>query len=128
MKLTDGQLATAKQLAQKDEVVKALLEFYDYITTNSMYEGYVSRKVTLSRWDKDLIENPVNLFSLQDDEEAAKARDKEVDRVLKYLEKQTILYKQTEEMFSSLTKDEITDLNKDKRIRESEDRAFKARV
>ena len=117
------------ELSKTNKAVKALLTWHDSIVSNSAYEGYVARKATLRKWDADLLNFPVSLFSKDDDdEEKAKARDKEVDRVLKYLEKQPDLYEQTEGFLTKLTGDEQEALNKDSRLRESQDRAFRPKT
>ena len=126
MRLTEEQYGHLGALAKDDKAIKTLLDWYDSVVNNSAYESYVARKVTLDHWNADLINFKPSLFSKDDDdEEKAKARDKEVDRVLKYLEKQTILYDQTEELKSKLTGEEQEAINRDARIKESSDRAFK---
>lgn len=127
MRLKEDTLLEARKLSAKNPCVAELIKFYESIVNNSAYESYVARKVTLNNWDADLINNKPSLFSKDDDEEKAKARDKEVDRVLKYLEKQTILFDQTEVLLTKLVGDELEALNKDTRIRESQDRAFRAK-
>jgi hypothetical protein len=47
---------------------------------------------------------------------------------LKYLEKQTDLYEQTEGLLTKLTGDEQESLNKDTRLRTSSDRAFRPKT
>jgi hypothetical protein len=124
MKLTEEELKKAKSLT--DPSAKKLVEFYEFMTNNSAYESYVSRRVTLGKWDEELIRNPVSLFSDDDDEEKAKARDKEVDRVLKYLEKQVVLHEQTETLLTKLTGEEQEAINRDKRLQKaSQDRQFR---
>lgn len=129
MRLTDEQRDALQGQAKTDKAVKALLDWYDYVVNNSAYESYVARKVTLDHWNADLINFKPSLFSKDDDDEdKAKARDKEVDRVLKYLEKQTDLYEQTEGLLTKLTGDEQEALNKDTRLRQSQDRAFRPKT
>ncbi len=126
MRISEDQHKHLSNLAGKDKAVKSLLEWYDYVVNNSAYESYVARKVTLDHWNADLINFKPSLFSKDDDdEEKAKARDKEVDRVLKYLEKQTDLYEQTEGLLTKLNGEEQEALNKDSRLRQSTDRAFR---
>jgi hypothetical protein len=129
MRLTEEQHTHLMEVAKGDKAVKALLDWYGYVVNNSAYESYVARKVTLDHWNADLINFKPSLFSKDDDdEEKAKARDKEVDRVLKYLEKQTDLYEQTEGLLTKLTGDEQESLNKDTRLRTSSDRAFRPKT
>lgn len=126
MKLTEEHLAHLEVLAKTDKAIAAILSWRESIINHSAYESYVARKVTLDHWNADLINFKPSLFSKDDDdEEKAKARDKEVDRVLKYLEKQTDLYEQTEGLLTKLTGDEQEALNKDTRLRQSADRAFR---
>jgi hypothetical protein len=129
MRLSEDQHKHLSELAGKDKAVKALLDWYGYVVNNSAYESYVARKITLDHWNADLINFKPSLFSKDDDdEEKAKARDKEVDRVLKYLEKQTDLYEQSEGLLTKLTGDEQEALNKDTRLRQSTDRAFRPKT
>jgi hypothetical protein len=126
MKLTEEHLAHLEVLAKTDKAIAAILSWRNSIINHSAYESYVSRKVTLDHWNADLINFKPSLFSKDDDdEEKAKARDKEVDRVLKYLEKQTDLYEQSEALLTKLTGEELEALNKDTRLRSSSDRAFR---
>jgi hypothetical protein len=126
MKLTEDHIEELKALAKDNKAIAAILTWRDSIVNHSAYESYVSRKVTLDHWNADLINFKPSLFSKDDDdEEKAKARDKEVDRVLKYLEKQTDLYEQSEALLTKLTGEELEALNKDSRLRTSSDRAFR---
>ena len=121
----------------KDENVKKLVEFYDFITTDRSYESVVARIITLNKWNNDLINNPVSLLTsasqlsvgeegvVNEKEEAKK--DKEIDRVLKFIEKQPIILEGLEAMQNKWTAEEVANVNNDKRIKESEDRAFKVR-
>jgi hypothetical protein len=126
LKLKDETITKARKLAESDKLIRELLVFYDYITKNSAYESYISRRITLERWDQDLIEHPVSLFTAEDaSEDEAKARDKEVDRVLKYLEKQLALFDQTQEFYQRLFPVEKEATNKDKRLSKADGgRAF----
>ena len=121
----------------KDEDVKKLVEFYEFVTTDRSYESVVARIITLNKWNSDLINNPVSLLTsasqltvgeegvVNEKEEAKK--DKEIDRVLKFIEKQPVILEGLEAMQNKWTADEVASVNNDKRIKESEDRAFKVR-
>ena len=121
----------------KDEDVKKLVEFYEFVTTDRSYESVVARIITLNKWNSDLINNPVSLLTsasqltvceegvVNEKEEAKK--DKEIDRVLKFIEKQPVILEGLEAMQNKWTADEVASVNNDKRIKESEDRAFKSR-
>lgn len=123
----------------KDKDVQKLIEFYEFVTTDRSYESVVASIVTLNKWNSDLIETPVSILtssptsqiSIGDegvvDEKQEAKKDKEVDRILKYIEKIPVLLKGLSEMQSVWTNDEVENLNKDKRIKDSEDRAFKVR-
>jgi hypothetical protein len=129
MKLTEEHIEELSSMAKTNKAIAAILSWRDSILNNSAYESYVARKVTLDHWNADLINFKPSLFSKDDDdEEKAKARDKEVDRVLKYLEKQTDLYEQSEALLTKLTGDELEALNKDTRLRTSSDRAFRPKT
>ena len=123
----------------KDKDVQKLIEFYEFVTTDRSYESVVASIVTLNKWNSDLIETPVSILTssassqisigeegVVDEKQEAK-KDKEVDRILKLLEKLPMLLKGIAEMQSAWTNDEVESLNKDKRIKDSEDRAFKSR-
>jgi hypothetical protein len=129
MKLTEEHLEELSAMAKDSKAIAAILTWRDSIINHSAYESYVARKVTLDHWNADLINFKPSLFSKDDDdEEKAKARDKEVDRVLKYLEKQTDLYEQSEALLTKLTGDELEALNKDTRLKSSSDRAFRPKT
>lgn len=117
--------------------VNELLEFYKFVTEDQEYESYVARVITLNKWNEDLIECPISIISTQsgqltvsddgvkkDIEKEEAKRDKEVDRVLKFLEKQPDLLDGTREMRASLTKQSLEDLKKDKRLKQSKDLAM----
>ena len=117
--------------------VNELLEFYNFVTEDQEYESYVARVITLNKWNEDLIESPISIISTQsgqltvsddgvkkDIEKEEAKRDKEVDRVLKFLEKQPALLDGTREMRASLTKQSLEDLKKDKRLKQSKDLAM----
>lgn len=117
--------------------VNELLEFYKFVTEDQEYESYVARVITLNKWNEDLIESPISIISTQsgqltvsddgvkkDIEKEEAKRDKEVDRVLKFLEKQPDLLDGTREMRASLTKQSLEDLKKDKRLKQSKDLAM----
>lgn len=117
--------------------VNELLEFYNFVTEDQEYESYVARVITLNKWNEDLIESPISIISTQsgqltvsddgvkkDIEKEEAKRDKEVDRVLKFLEKQPDLLDGTREMRASLTKQSLEDLKKDKRLKQSKDLAM----
>jgi hypothetical protein len=121
----------------KDEDVKKLVEFYEFITADRSYESVVARIITLNKWNNDLINNPVSLLTsasqltigkegVVDEKEEAK-KDKEIDRVLKFIEKQPIILEGLEAMQNKWTAEEVANVNNDKRIKDSEDRAFKVR-
>lgn len=121
-----------------DEGVKLLLDFYDFVTKDQDYESYVARVVTIDTWNNNLISAKVPIVSFVSTEisidnegisekEIAKEeakRDKEVDRVLKFLEKQPILLDGTREIRARLTGDDLEQLKKDKRLSVSKDLAF----
>lgn len=121
----------------KDEDVKKLLEFHEFITTDRSYESVVAMIITLNKFNEDLIENPVSILTSTSklsidtdgelDEKQEAKKDKEIDRVLKYLEKLPMLLAGLTKLQEMWTNEEIENLNKDKRIKASEDRAFKAR-
>ena len=121
----------------KDPDVKKLLEFYEFITTDRSYESVVARIITLNKWNADLINNPVSLLTSGSqlsvgeegvvDEKMEAKKDKEIDRVLKFIEKQPVILEGLEAMQNKWTSEEIVNVNNDKRIKESEDRAFKVR-
>lgn len=134
MKLTESTLAKAREL--NDPAVNDLLQFYEFVVNNQVYESYVARVITLDKFNQSLIENPVSIISIKQlavtddgvDEKEELRLDKEVDRVLKFLEKQPILLTGTEAIRARLTSDELEATNKDKRLdANSEDRAFKVR-
>lgn len=121
----------------EDPDVKKLLEFYEFITTDRSYESVVARIITLNKWNADLINNPVSLLTSGSqlsvgeegvvDEKMEAKKDKEIDRVLKFIEKQPVILEGLEAMQNKWTSEEIVNVNNDKRIKESEDRAFKVR-
>ncbi len=121
-----------------DEGIKLLLDFYDFVSKDQDYESYVARVVTIDTWNDNLIKAKVPIVSFQSvefsidsegisEKEIAKEeakRDKEVDRVLKFLEKQPILLDGTREIRARLTGDDMKKLKTDKRLAESKDLAF----
>lgn len=128
-----------KLRGMNDPDVNELLEFYKFITEDQEYESYVARVVTLNKWNEDLSGSPISIITTQvggltvsddgvkkdkDIEKEEAKRDKEVDRVLKFLEKQPALLDGTREMRASLTKQNLEDLKKDKRLKTSKDLAM----
>lgn len=136
MRIEDKTLERLK--ASTDEDVKKLLEFYEFVTTDRTYESVVARIITLNKWNDDLISYPVSILTSSSqltvceegvvDEKQEAKKDKEIDRVLKYMEKQPMLLEGLAKMQELWSADEVENLNKDKRIKASEDRAFKARA
>lgn len=135
MRINDKTLE--KLRAMNVPEVNELLEFYNFVTEDQEYESYVARVITLNKWNEDLIESPISIISTQsgqltvsddgvkkDIEKEEAKRDKEVDRVLKFLEKQPALLDGTREMRASLTKESLEDLKKDKRLKQSKDLAM----
>ena len=135
MRINDKTLE--KLRAMNVPEVNELLEFYNFVTEDQEYESYVARVITLNKWNEDLIESPISIISTQsgqltvsddgvkkDVEKEEAKRDKEVDRVLKFLEKQPALLDGTREMRASLTKESLEDLKKDKRLKQSKDLAM----
>ena len=123
MRIEPDILEDARALADNHPTIKKLLAFYDFVTENSIYETYVARMVTLNKWNEDLIKGKISIItpeSLIDDEksaeEDAKKRDKDVDRVMKYLSMQLELLKDTEAIRVKLSGDEIVKATKDKRL------------
>ena len=134
MKISESVLTTLRNL--NDPAVNELLGFYEFVVNNQAYESYIARVVTLDKFNQNLIENPVSIISVKQltvtddgvDEKEELRLDKQVDRVLKFLEKQPILLSGTEAIRARLTSDELEATNKDKRLdANSEDRAFKVR-
>jgi len=134
MKISDTVLKRVEKLDDPD--VRELLKFYEFVVNNQVYESYIARVITLDKFNQSLIENPVSIISVKqlavtDDgvnEKEELRLDKEVDRVLKFLEKQPILLTGTEAIRARLTSDELEATNMDKRLdANSEDRAFKVR-
>lgn len=113
MKVSEATLNTARSL--KNPAVEELLKFYNFVTSNQVYESFVARVITLEKWNGELIENPVSILSAKAGEEANK--DKEVDRILKFMEKQPDLIQGTEELRSKLTGSDNDKLKTDKRIK-----------
>lgn len=123
MRIDPALLEEARVQATHVPLIKKLLEFYDYVTENSIYETYVARMVTLNKWNEDLIKGKISIItpeSLIDDEksaeEDAKKRDKDVDRVLKFLEKQVLLIEDTEKLRNMLSPDIRDNISTDKRL------------
>ena len=123
MRIDADVLEDARALSDSHPTIKKLLAFYDFVTENSIYETYVARMVTLNKWNEDLIKGKISIItpeSLIDDEksaeEDAKKRDKDVDRVMKYLSMQLELLKDTEAIRVKLSGDEIVKATKDKRL------------
>lgn len=137
MRISNSVLAAAAALNSPE--VQELIEFYKFITEDQEYESYVARVVTLNKWNEDLIANRVSIISdasavsvvstkkgdkeLDISKEEAK-RDKEVDRVLKFLEKQPDLLEGTRKMRLQLTKESEELLKTDKRLKSSQDLAM----
>lgn len=127
MKLTESTLAKAREL--NDPAVNDLLQFYEFVVNNQVYESYVARMVTLNKWNEDLSENPVSIISTRKltvadsgiDEKVETKLDKEVDRVLKFLEKQPDLIKGTDELRAILIPSEKDKLKSEKRLSSSKD-------
>jgi hypothetical protein len=137
MRIDEESLNKVRGYAETDPHIREFVEFYDFITADRSYESVVARIITLNKWNSDLINHPVSLLTsasqltvgeegvVNEKEEAKK--DKEIDRVLKFIEKQPIILEGLEAMQNKWTADEIASVNNDKRIKESEDRAFKSR-
>jgi len=128
MKLTPDQLADAADLAKKNPIVKALLEHYNFVTQSQVYESLVARLVTLQQWNADLSANPVSILSSkkaksEDLEDVAK-KDKEVDRILKFMEKQPDLIAGTAALRAKLLPQEEEALLRNKDLQKTPDLAF----
>lgn len=129
MKLTDTQLQQAKVLAESDPIVKALLDHYNFVTGSQVYDSYVARLLVLQKWNEDLITNPISIISdkkvkKSEEKDEVDKKDKEVDRILKFMEKQPDLIEGTESMRAKLLPHEQEALIKEKRLANSPDLAF----
>ena len=127
MLINDKTIEQLRSMNNPD--VNELLEFYKFITEDQEYESYVARVVTLNKFNDDLIRYPVGLNgtsnpSSGDAGNDESNKDKLVDRTLKFLEKQPALLDGTREMRASLTKQNLEDLKKDKRLKTSKDLAM----
>lgn len=127
MRLSQPTLTEAAK--STDPCVKELLDFYEFVIKNPVYESYVARMITLNQWNEDLIGTPVSIISTNQtvvtddgiDEKEIVKKDKEVDRVLKFLEKQPDLLKGTDQIRQMLTPDQASAILSDSRILKSRD-------
>lgn len=129
MKPTQATISAATKLSESHPCVKELLEFYEFVIKSPVYESYVARMITLNQWNEDLIGTPVSIISTNQtvvtddgiDEKEIVKKDKEVDRVLKFLEKQPDLLKGTDQIRLMLTPDQASAILSDSRILKSRD-------
>lgn len=126
MKVTQQDLDAAIKLSKDHPCVSVLLEHYKFITSNPVYEGYVARRITLDKWNEDLIKNPVPLIVKKQSATDQEQTDKDVERVQRYLKDQLALSDATQAFLERLSPEEQAAINQDKRLKESVDRPFKA--
>lgn len=121
-----------KLRASSDENVKKLVEFYDFVYNNEAYESYVVRVMYSRKWNSELEEKDVKLINTdatakkgEDGKIILETHDKAVDRTMKMFDTQVKFLEDTQKIRAMLLKTDIDKLNKDKRLKNSEDLAFK---
>jgi len=79
------------------ERIKLLEERIKIYEGNQNLQGYLSLRTQLHSWDAEMLEIPISLKSVGDDDMRA------FDKVAKYLERRPIWYKDLENLRASLT-------------------------
>ena len=116
----------------KDEDVKKLVEFWEFIHENEAYESYVTRMIYIRSWNSELDEKKVKLINTdiapkkgEDGKIILETHDKAVDRTMKFFDGQVKYLEDTQKIRAMLLKTDVDKLNNDKRLKNSEDLAFK---
>lgn len=113
MRIPPHILDQARNLAESDQLMEYFVKFYDSVTSNSVYESYITRRNYLDRWNKELEEKEVELINtatVKDTvmpENVVLLHDKAVDRAMKYFEGQLEFLKDTEAIRQMLTPEEV---------------------
>lgn len=113
MKITTTTLDKAKELSATHPEVKALVEFYEYITSNDAYETYVVRKMYINSWNKELEKKKVELINTNDE---MGTHDKAVDRAMKFHDTIVKFLNDTKLIYNMLTPQEKELVKKDRRL------------
>jgi len=84
-------------MAGDKEKIKQLEEKIAIYEEAPTLRGYLSLRTQLEEWDRELLETPISLKSIGDDDMRA------FDKVAKYLERRPTWYKDLENLKASLT-------------------------
>lgn len=123
MKIEDEIIRMAKERAVSDHVISALLDHYEFVTSNPAYESYIVRRKVLDGWNKDLIENDISILNPKgSDGKSIEKRDKEIERIQRYLDNQIETVRDTESLRKMLNDQEVE--SAEKVIASGPDRAF----
>lgn len=118
MRIPDSDLKQAESLDNPS--VKKLVEFYRFVTGNSVYEAYVIRRIYEEKWNRELTDNTVTLINSplkKTSETELLAHDKAVDRVRAFFNDQLKFQRDTESMREMLTPEQKEKLFTDPRLK-----------
>jgi len=121
MTLPDTTIKALKLLAATSDEVKQIMGFYDFITSSDVYESYVTRKLYLTNWNKELNDKKVDLINTKED---AAVHDKAVDRVRNFFNDQKDFITDTMAIYQMLSPEQQEAVKEDKRLQKSKDLAL----
>ena len=116
MRLSEEEIDLALQ-GNKD-AVKKLAAGYRAMLKSPLYDAVLTRLIVFETWDSEIRKKRPDILG---DEES---NDKAIERVRKYLIDQPDLVEATEKMQSKLSGEQKEQIQRDKRIKKGEDRAF----
>jgi len=101
--MTDEQLIALKKLASRHECAGYAYAFITSVKESPYYEGYITLKSTIDKWNQELQDSRIRLTSDKD--------DKAFDRTHKYFNEINVFYDKLEYFRSKLTPDQIDKAN-----------------
>jgi hypothetical protein len=116
VRLSEEEIDLALQ-GNKD-AVKKLAAGYRAMLKSPLYDAVLTRLIVFETWDSEIRKKRPDILG---DEES---NDKAIERVRKYLIDQPDLVEATEKMQSKLSGEQKEQIQRDKRIKKGEDRAF----
>lgn len=123
MKIDESLLTQARVAAESDPVVKALLDHYVFVTENPAYKSYIVRRKVMDQWNKDLMDHEISILNPKGaDGRSLEKRDKEIERIQKFLDNQLDTVRDTEALRKMLNEEET--VKADKALTSGPDRAF----
>jgi hypothetical protein len=116
VRLSEEELALAEQGDQL--AIKKVVASYRAMLKSPLYDAVLTRLIVFDTWDSEIREKKPDILGNEE------SNDKAIERVRKYLIDQPSLVEATEKMQEKLSGEQKEQIQRDKRVKKGEDRAF----